>query len=150
MPSKAVRSKECAGYTGEEMTAPNMEEMIKLIVTEGIVKTLQVINVRTASLQYRSMVSTPLAHQPIGPHRHCWTTGRRQPNRQEIGRVTWGTLGDSAFYGKTLPKTNAPQPTPAGKRPVGGESALCSAPVCSAPMPGVSQRAVVLLEDLRH
>ena len=100
MPSKAVRSKECAGYTGEEMTAPNMEEIIKLSVAEGIVKTLQVINVRTTSLQYRSMVSTPLAHQPIGPHRHCWTSGRRQPDRQGIISVTWGTFGDGALSGK--------------------------------------------------
>merc|ERR1719378_1704537 len=28
-PSKAVRSKECAGYAGPEMTAPSMEEMNK-------------------------------------------------------------------------------------------------------------------------
>merc|ERR1719473_1802655 len=31
-PSKALRSKECAGYKGPEMTAPTMEEMNKLIV----------------------------------------------------------------------------------------------------------------------
>merc|ERR1711871_482507 len=31
-PLKAVRTKECAGYTGAEMTAPSMEEMNKLIV----------------------------------------------------------------------------------------------------------------------
>jgi len=31
-PSKATRRKECAGYTGEDMTAPSMEEMNKLLV----------------------------------------------------------------------------------------------------------------------
>merc|ERR1740122_298295 len=31
-PSKAVRSKECAGYTGPEMTAPSMEEMNEIII----------------------------------------------------------------------------------------------------------------------
>merc|ERR1712085_129689 len=35
-PSKAVRSKECAGYTDAEMTAPSMEEMNKLIVEKVI------------------------------------------------------------------------------------------------------------------
>merc|ERR1712045_205377 len=39
-PGKATRRKECAGYTGEEMTAPSMEEMNKLIVEEVIKKTL--------------------------------------------------------------------------------------------------------------
>merc|ERR1712157_516695 len=33
-PLKATRTKECAGYTGAEMTAPSMEEMNKLIVKE--------------------------------------------------------------------------------------------------------------------
>ena len=46
VPNKVVRSKECAGYTGKEMTAPIMEEMNKLIVSELIVKTLQVINLK--------------------------------------------------------------------------------------------------------
>ena len=32
--SKAQRTKECAGYTGAEMTAPSMEEMNKLIEEE--------------------------------------------------------------------------------------------------------------------
>merc|ERR1712228_644505 len=31
-PSKATRKKECAGYSGPDMTAPSMEEMNKLIV----------------------------------------------------------------------------------------------------------------------
>merc|ERR1712153_259079 len=40
-PLKAVRSKECAGYKGPEMTAPSMEEMNKQILEEVIKKTLQ-------------------------------------------------------------------------------------------------------------
>merc|ERR1712028_198778 len=40
-PSKAVRSKECAGYKGPEMTAVSMEEMNKLIVEKVIKATLQ-------------------------------------------------------------------------------------------------------------
>ncbi len=45
-PSKAVRSKVCAGNTGEEISAPSMEEMNKLIVSEVIVKTLEEINLK--------------------------------------------------------------------------------------------------------
>merc|ERR1712100_437955 len=40
-PSKAVRSKECAGYTGPEMTAPDMKEMNRLIVEEVVKETLK-------------------------------------------------------------------------------------------------------------
>merc|ERR1712210_301079 len=39
-PSKAVRTKECAGYSGEEETAPSMEEMNRLITEEVVKKTL--------------------------------------------------------------------------------------------------------------
>merc|ERR1712091_695096 len=39
-PSKAVRSKECDGYTGPEMTAPTMEMMNKHIEKDVIVKCL--------------------------------------------------------------------------------------------------------------
>ena len=45
-PSKAVRSKECAGYTGPEMTAPSMEEMNKLIVEEVVKETLKEITLK--------------------------------------------------------------------------------------------------------
>merc|ERR1712048_1215079 len=45
-PLKAVRSKECAGYTGPEMTAPSMEEMNKLIVEEVIKETLKEIKLK--------------------------------------------------------------------------------------------------------
>merc|ERR1739848_821337 len=42
-PLKAVRTKECAGYTGPEMTAPSMEQMNTLIVEEVIKETLKEI-----------------------------------------------------------------------------------------------------------
>merc|ERR1711988_310108 len=45
-PLKAKRSKECAGYTGEEMTAPSMEEMNKLIVEKVVKKTLADIKLK--------------------------------------------------------------------------------------------------------
>merc|ERR1712183_596865 len=45
-PSKATRCKEVAGYTGEEMTAPSMEEMNKLIVEKVVKATLQEIKLK--------------------------------------------------------------------------------------------------------
>merc|ERR1712159_505414 len=45
-PSKALRSKEVAGYTGPDATAPSMEEMNKLIVSEVIVKCLEEIKLK--------------------------------------------------------------------------------------------------------
>merc|ERR1719160_879464 len=45
-PLKAVRTKECAGYKGPEMTAPSMEEMNKLIVEEVIKETLKEITLK--------------------------------------------------------------------------------------------------------
>merc|ERR1712066_1069330 len=45
-PSKATRSKEVAGYTGPDSTAPSMEEMNKLIVEEVVKKTLQEIKLK--------------------------------------------------------------------------------------------------------
>merc|ERR1711907_670649 len=42
-PSKAVRSKECAGYTGPEMTAPSMEDMNKAIIEDVVKATLKKI-----------------------------------------------------------------------------------------------------------
>merc|ERR1711990_1171972 len=46
-PLKAVRTKECAGYSGPEMTAPSMEDMNKLIVDKGIKETLKEITLKS-------------------------------------------------------------------------------------------------------
>merc|ERR1712232_1345739 len=48
-PGKATRSKEVAGYTGEEATAPSMEEMNKLIVEEVVKKTLEEIKLKNGN-----------------------------------------------------------------------------------------------------
>merc|ERR1711935_977287 len=45
-PLKAVRSKECAGYKGPEMTAPSMVEMNKMIVEKVIKATLEEIKLK--------------------------------------------------------------------------------------------------------
>merc|ERR1712217_795995 len=59
-PSKAVRSKECAGYTGAEMTAPSMEEMNKLIVTHVVEETLKEITLKNGKPAFTL----------YGPHTH--------------------------------------------------------------------------------
>merc|ERR1712048_229765 len=46
-PLKATRKKECAGYTGPDMTAPSMEEMNALIVEEVVKATLQEIKLKS-------------------------------------------------------------------------------------------------------
>merc|ERR1712091_772391 len=67
-PLKAVRTKECAGYTGPEMTAPSMEEMNKLIVEEVIKETLKEITLKNGlckralvQLSYAIGVAKPLS-----------------------------------------------------------------------------------------
>merc|ERR1712149_151300 len=45
-PGKALRTKECEGYTGEEMIAPSMEEMNKLIEQKVIRATLREIKLK--------------------------------------------------------------------------------------------------------
>merc|ERR1712232_1108378 len=45
-PLKAVRSKECAGYTGPEMTAPSMEDMNKEIIEKVVKRTLASITLK--------------------------------------------------------------------------------------------------------
>merc|ERR1712027_181567 len=45
-PSKATRRKEVAGYTGEDATAPSMEETNKLIVEHVVKKTLEEITLK--------------------------------------------------------------------------------------------------------
>merc|ERR1711972_928990 len=45
-PLKAVRTKECAGYKGPEMTAPSMEDMNKEIEEKVIKRTLKEITLK--------------------------------------------------------------------------------------------------------
>merc|ERR1719158_418866 len=48
-PSKAKRTKECAGYKGPEMTAPTMEEMNKLTVEKVVKETLSEITLKSGA-----------------------------------------------------------------------------------------------------
>merc|ERR1712070_1350766 len=109
-PSKTVRSKECAGYTGPEMTAPSMEEMNKLITEEVIVKTLEEIilkNGKPALTLYGD--HTHLHINPSGkfiiggPQGDAGLTGRKIIIDTYGG---WGAHGGGAFSGKDPTKVD--------------------------------------------
>merc|ERR1712176_1365235 len=96
-PSKAVRSKECAGYTGPEMTAPSMEEMNKLIVEEVVKKTLDEIKLKNGKSALTLFDdSTHLHINPTGkfiiggPQGDAGLTGRKIIIDTYGG---WGALG---------------------------------------------------------
>merc|ERR1712115_765709 len=109
-PSKAVRSKECAGYKGEEMTAPSMEDMNKLIVEEVVKETLKEIilkNGQPALTLYGD--HTHLHINPSGkfiiggPQGDAGLTGRKIIIDTYGG---WGAHGGGAFSGKDPTKVD--------------------------------------------
>merc|ERR1711998_803228 len=99
-PSKAVRSKECAGYTGPEMTAPSMEEMNKSIVEE-VIKEITLKNGKPALTLFGD--HTHLHINPSGkfiiggPQGDAGLTGRKIIIDTYGG---WGAHGGGAFSGK--------------------------------------------------
>jgi S-adenosylmethionine synthetase len=109
-PLKAIRSKECAGYTGPEMTAPSMEEMNKLIVEEVVKKTLRDIKLKSGQP----------AITLFGDHTHMWINpsgkfiiGGPQGDAGLTGRKIiidtyggWGAHGGGAFSGKDPTKVD--------------------------------------------
>merc|ERR1712157_523249 len=103
-PLKATRTKECAGYTGPEMTAPSMEEMNKLIVEEVIKETLKEITLKSgASALSLYGDHTHLHINPSGkfiiggPQGDAGLTGRKIIIDTYGG---WGAHGGGAFSGK--------------------------------------------------
>merc|ERR1719245_187680 len=109
-PSKAVRTKECAGYSGEEMTAPSMEEMNKLIVEEVVKKTLSEIKLKDGKPALTLFGDhTHLYIQPSGkfiiggPQGDAGLTGRKIIIDTYGG---WGAHGGGAFSGKDPTKVD--------------------------------------------
>merc|ERR1712138_340167 len=103
-PLKAVRTKEVAGWTGEDSTAPSMEEMNKLLVEKVVVKTLEEIILKNG----RPAVSLYGAHTHLhmnpsgkfiigGPQGDAGLTGRNIIIDTYGG---WGAHGGRAFSGK--------------------------------------------------
>jgi len=109
-PSKAVRSKECAGYSGPEMTAPSMEEMNKLIVDKVIKTTLSEIKLKSGqpaiSLfgDFTHLHINPTGKFIIGgPQGDAGLTGRKIIIDTYGG---WGAHGGGAFSGKDPTKVD--------------------------------------------
>jgi S-adenosylmethionine synthetase len=109
-PSKAVRTKECAGYTGPEMTAPSMEEMNKLIVEEVIKETLKEITLKSGAQaltlfgDHTHLHINPSGKFIIGgPQGDAGLTGRKIIIDTYGG---WGAHGGGAFSGKDPTKVD--------------------------------------------
>merc|ERR1711887_124497 len=109
-PLKAVRTKECAGYSGEEMTAPSFEDMNKLIVEEVIKETLKEIKLRngepalTLFGDHTHLHINPSGKFIIGgPQGDAGLTGRKIIIDTYGG---WGAHGGGAFSGKDPTKVD--------------------------------------------
>merc|ERR1711970_715522 len=102
-PLKATRTKECAGYSGPEMTAPSMEDMNKLIVEEVIKETLKEITLKngkpalTLFGDHTHLHINPSGKFIIGgPQGDAGLTGRKIIIDTYGG---WGAHGGGAFSG---------------------------------------------------
>merc|ERR1712048_1540608 len=109
-PLKATRTKECAGYTGEEMTAPSMEEMNKLIVEEVVKETLKEITLKNGKSaitlfgDHTHLHINPSGKFIIGgPQGDAGLTGRKIIIGTYGG---WGAHGGGAFSGKDPTKVD--------------------------------------------
>merc|ERR1712187_614260 len=110
-PSKATRCKEVAGYTGEDATAPSMEEMNKLIVEKVVKATLAEIKLKNgdSAMTLFSDDSTHLHINPSGkfiiggPQGDAGLTGRKIIIDTYGG---WGAHGGGAFSGKDPTKVD--------------------------------------------
>jgi len=109
-PLKAVRSKECAGYTGPEMTAPSMEEMNKMILEDVIKETLRGIKLKNGKEALTLFGDHTLLHIiPSGkffiggPQGDGGLTGRKIIIDTYGG---WGAHGGGAFSGKDPTKVD--------------------------------------------
>jgi len=109
-PSKAKRTKECAGYTGAEMTAPSMEEMNKLIVEKVVKETLKEITLKNGQSaltlygDHTHLHINPSGKFIIGgPQGDAGLTGRKIIIDTYGG---WGAHGGGAFSGKDPTKVD--------------------------------------------
>merc|ERR1712166_1341267 len=109
-PLKATRSNEVSGCTGEEATAPSMEEMNRLITQEVIVKTLEEITLKngqpalTLYGDHTHLHINPSGKFIIGgPQGDAGLTGRKIIIDTYGG---WGAHGGGAFSGKDPTKVD--------------------------------------------
>jgi len=109
-PLKAVRSKECAGYTGPEMTAPSMEDMNKSLEKDVIRATLESIKLKNGATalslygDHTHLHLNPSGKFIIGgPQGDAGLTGRKIIIDTYGG---WGAHGGGAFSGKDPTKVD--------------------------------------------
>jgi S-adenosylmethionine synthetase len=109
-PLKAKRTKECAGYTGAEMTAPSMEDMNKRIVEDVVKETLKEIKLKngqpalTLFGDHTHLHINPSGKFIIGgPQGDAGLTGRKIIIDTYGG---WGAHGGGAFSGKDPTKVD--------------------------------------------
>jgi S-adenosylmethionine synthetase len=109
-PLKAKRTKECDGYSGEEMTAPSMEDMNKAIVEDVIKATLKEIKLKngepalTLFGDHTHLHINPSGKFIIGgPQGDAGLTGRKIIIDTYGG---WGAHGGGAFSGKDPTKVD--------------------------------------------
>merc|ERR1719375_1900947 len=109
-PGTAKRTKECAGYTGPEMTAPDMKEMNRLIVEEVVKTTLSEIKLKNGDSaltlfgDHTHLHINPSGKFIIGgPQGDAGLTGRKIIIDTYGG---WGAHGGGAFSGKDPTKVD--------------------------------------------
>jgi len=109
-PLKAVRTKECAGYSGPEMTAPSMEDMNKEIVEKVVKRTLSEIKLKNGETaltlygEHTHNYINPSGKFIIGgPQGDAGLTGRKIIIDTYGG---WGAHGGGAFSGKDPTKVD--------------------------------------------
>jgi S-adenosylmethionine synthetase len=109
-PSKAVRTKECAGYSGAEMTAPSMEDMNKALEEHVIRATLAEIKLKNGAPaltlygEHTHLHLNPSGKFIIGgPQGDAGLTGRKIIIDTYGG---WGAHGGGAFSGKDPTKVD--------------------------------------------
>merc|ERR1711935_545806 len=109
-PLKATRSKEVAGYTGPDATAPSMDDMNKLIIEEVVKKTLEEIKLKNGNSaltlfgDHTHMHINPSGKFIIGgPQGDAGLTGRKIIVDTYGG---WGAHGGGAFSGKDYTKVD--------------------------------------------
>jgi len=136
-PLQAKRSKECAGYSGAEETAPSMEEMNKLIVEKVVKRTLSEIKLKSGA-EALSLYGdhTHLHINPSGkfiiggPQGDAGLTGRKIIIDTYGG---WGAHGGGAFSGKDPTKVDR------------SAAYICRQMAKSIVKSGLSKRALVQL-----
>jgi len=110
-PLKATRKKEVAGYTGEDATAPSMEDMNKEIVEKVVKRTLADITLKNGQ-KATTLFSEKDTHLYInpsgkfiigGPQGDAGLTGRKIIIDTYGG---WGAHGGGAFSGKDPTKVD--------------------------------------------